>query len=260
MLFRCLAGKPAFHGETVPELVDSILHRDPDWTLLPKNLPPSVLPILLRCLAKSSVDRYRHIGDVRLDLDDALAARCALAIIGAGRCCGASFRGASPCSRGRCDRPIEHQLCQVERIFVDRSSTRHRVPDERVASRSERVALASRPMVRRRRRVQDRGGPGTVDAFARRRAVENARADTGRASPVLLAGRAGIGFYRNGHLYKRRLVDRGEAISLATTTNWYGESQPDNSLIYASSWGDPIARVSAAQHEAGHHADRRWPE
>ncbi|MBC8105363.1 MAG: serine/threonine protein kinase, partial [Anaerolineae bacterium] len=75
ILFRCLTGKPAFHGETSGELVDAILNRDPDWSALPKNLPPTVFATLRRCLAKAPADRYRHIGDVRLDLREALAAR-----------------------------------------------------------------------------------------------------------------------------------------------------------------------------------------
>ena len=68
ILFRCLAGRPAFEGETVAEVMDAILTHEPDWSKLPARLPASVASILKRCLAKDPAERYRHIGDVRLDL------------------------------------------------------------------------------------------------------------------------------------------------------------------------------------------------
>ena len=68
ILFRCLAGRPAFGGETVAELIDAIVTHEPDWSKLPASLPAPVALILKRCLAKDAAERYRHIGDVRLDL------------------------------------------------------------------------------------------------------------------------------------------------------------------------------------------------
>src|SRR5262245_66641942 len=68
ILFECLAGRPAFEGETVSRVIDAIVTQEPDWTRLPANLPASVTSILKRCLAKDAADRYCHIGDVKLDL------------------------------------------------------------------------------------------------------------------------------------------------------------------------------------------------
>jgi eukaryotic-like serine/threonine-protein kinase len=39
ILYECLTGKPAFQGATVAETVASILKSEPDWTLLPANIP-----------------------------------------------------------------------------------------------------------------------------------------------------------------------------------------------------------------------------
>ena len=39
ILFRCLAGRPAFGGETVAELIDAIVTHEPDWSKLPASLP-----------------------------------------------------------------------------------------------------------------------------------------------------------------------------------------------------------------------------
>jgi serine/threonine protein kinase len=73
--FRCLTGRPAFEGEGDAETIDGILNRDPDWSKLPPNAPPALLKILRRCLAKDPADRYRHIGDVRLELRELIESR-----------------------------------------------------------------------------------------------------------------------------------------------------------------------------------------
>jgi len=75
ILFRCLAGCPAFGGETGSQAIDAILTHEPDWSKLPVNLPSSIRSILKRCLAKDVAERYRHIGDVKLDLHEAQEAR-----------------------------------------------------------------------------------------------------------------------------------------------------------------------------------------
>src|SRR5262245_35992628 len=75
ILFRCLTGRPAFEGETAAEVIDAILTHEPDWSKLPARLPASVKSILKRCLAKDAAERYRHIGDARLDLREAREAR-----------------------------------------------------------------------------------------------------------------------------------------------------------------------------------------
>ncbi len=68
LLYECLAGRPAFAGETVSDLVARILEREPDWSALPAGTPPRVLGILRRCLRKNADERPRDIRDVRLEL------------------------------------------------------------------------------------------------------------------------------------------------------------------------------------------------
>jgi serine/threonine-protein kinase len=70
VLFECYAGRPAFAGETVSDLIARILERDPDWTALPAGTPPRIREILRRCLRKDANERPRDIRDVRLELSD----------------------------------------------------------------------------------------------------------------------------------------------------------------------------------------------
>ncbi len=70
VLFECFAGRPAFSGETVSDLIARILEREPDWTALQAGTPPRVREILRRCLRKDAEERPRDIRDVRIELAD----------------------------------------------------------------------------------------------------------------------------------------------------------------------------------------------
>ena len=68
VLFEMLAGRQAFAGETVSDVLAAILNREPDWSALPPALHSSVHRLLRRCLEKNPKNRLRDIGDARLEL------------------------------------------------------------------------------------------------------------------------------------------------------------------------------------------------
>jgi serine/threonine protein kinase len=75
VLYEMLAGRRAFAGEEVSDVLASVLAREPDWTLLPSGLPPVRARFLRRCLEK---DRKHRIGDahsLRLALEGAFDER-----------------------------------------------------------------------------------------------------------------------------------------------------------------------------------------
>ena len=74
VLYECLAGKRAFPGETVSDTLAAILRAEPDWSALPPETPGTIRRLLRRTLEKDLKRRLRDIGDVRLDLEDALSA------------------------------------------------------------------------------------------------------------------------------------------------------------------------------------------
>ena len=75
VLYELLTGKRAFDGETISDAVAAILERQPDWGALPPATPPAVRHVLARCLEKDPKRRWRDIGDVRIELDDAETSR-----------------------------------------------------------------------------------------------------------------------------------------------------------------------------------------
>jgi Tol biopolymer transport system component len=71
VLFEMIAGRMVFPGATISDAIAAVLERSPDWTALPPATPPPVRRALARCLEKDPKLRWRDIGDVRIQLDDA---------------------------------------------------------------------------------------------------------------------------------------------------------------------------------------------
>jgi serine/threonine-protein kinase len=75
VLYEMLTGVGPFPGETATDSMGAILHREPDWSLLPANAPARVVELLRNCLAKDRRNRLHDMGDARLALDHALSGR-----------------------------------------------------------------------------------------------------------------------------------------------------------------------------------------
>src|SRR5262245_10130528 len=52
VMFEMLTGHAAFHGETLSDIIASILQREPDWSRLPLRTPAGIRALLRRCLDK----------------------------------------------------------------------------------------------------------------------------------------------------------------------------------------------------------------
>ena len=70
VLYEMLAGVSPFGGETVSEMLASVLKTDPDWQRLPAETPEGLRRLLRRCLQKDPARRLQHIGDARLEIDE----------------------------------------------------------------------------------------------------------------------------------------------------------------------------------------------
>ncbi len=72
VLFEMLTGKQPFLGETITDTLAAVVRAEPDWTLLPGDLPARVAGMVKRCLRKEPRERLRDIGDARIELVEAL--------------------------------------------------------------------------------------------------------------------------------------------------------------------------------------------
>jgi len=61
VVYELLAGRRTFPGDTVAEIIASVLKTDPDWTALPHDTPGQIRELLRGCLEK---DLTRRCGDL----------------------------------------------------------------------------------------------------------------------------------------------------------------------------------------------------
>jgi serine/threonine-protein kinase len=73
VLFELLTGVSPFARDTTAETLAAIFSDAPDYSLLPPETPTRVRHLLRRCLEKDRRRRLKHIGDARLELEDALS-------------------------------------------------------------------------------------------------------------------------------------------------------------------------------------------
>jgi serine/threonine-protein kinase len=71
VLFEMLSGRPPFAGETVSDIISSILKDKPEWRRLPADTPGSILRLLRRCLEGDPRRRLRDIADAQVEMEDA---------------------------------------------------------------------------------------------------------------------------------------------------------------------------------------------
>src|SRR5215470_1575003 len=72
VLYEMLTGEKTFNGETVSDVLASVIMKEPDWARLPSNIPPTVNRLLRPCLDKDSKRRLRDIGEARIAIEEYL--------------------------------------------------------------------------------------------------------------------------------------------------------------------------------------------
>jgi len=68
-LYEMLTGKPLFTGDSVTDVLASVLTREPDIDALPAACPPSARRLLERTIEKNPKRRLRDIGDAGLEIE-----------------------------------------------------------------------------------------------------------------------------------------------------------------------------------------------
>ena len=73
VLYELLTGKQAFAGDTVSDVLASVLKADPEWSALPAELPAAAGQLVRRCLVRDPKQRLQSIGDARIAVAESLA-------------------------------------------------------------------------------------------------------------------------------------------------------------------------------------------
>ncbi len=69
VLYEMLAGKRAFSGESVTDILAGVLRAEPDWSALPAATPLRIRKLLRRCLERDRTQRLQAIGEARIAID-----------------------------------------------------------------------------------------------------------------------------------------------------------------------------------------------
>jgi serine/threonine protein kinase/Tol biopolymer transport system component len=268
VLYELLTGKQTFHGEDVTDILAAVVRAEPDWAALPAKIPSTIRTLLSRCLRKDRRQRISDATDVRIEIEDAIAApkdsgatqadsasmsklpwalAAAVAII------------ALVTSWGwwRATRPVEQSLRPLERLDVDLG------PDVSLGSPFGADVILSPDGTRVVYVSQGR-------LFTRRLDQPNATELTetqGAFAPFFSPDGQWVAFFTPGKLEKIS-VEGGAAIALCDSVAGRGGSWGDDGNIIAaldtniglsripSAGGQPTS-VTELQSGEGNH---RWPQ
>ena len=71
VFYEMLTGKRVFEGTDTSLILSAVLQREPEWDVLPTEVPAGVVTYLRRCLRKNPRERIHAVADVRLALEGA---------------------------------------------------------------------------------------------------------------------------------------------------------------------------------------------
>jgi serine/threonine-protein kinase len=77
VLYEMLAGKKAFAGETISDILAAVIRGEPDWSLLPAATPQGIRTVLRRSLEKDPRRRLQAIGEARFAVEEQISGAAA---------------------------------------------------------------------------------------------------------------------------------------------------------------------------------------
>ncbi len=73
VLYEMIAGRQAFDGDSVSDVLASVLKSEPDFSLFPAKLNPRISELVRRCLAKNPKARWHAAVDLRVEIETIVA-------------------------------------------------------------------------------------------------------------------------------------------------------------------------------------------
>lgn len=258
VIFEMLTGKQAFSGETVTDVLASLVKDEPDWGRLPARTPGRLRELLIRCLRKDPRQRLQSIGEARIAIEEILSGASQAPTFLAGP--------PEPQSRALASKVVlPWVLVAVLSIIVaivavaylrstmrgpDASyvTTLDVSPPEGVASAPrDSTGLALSPDGRRLVFMGAKGGVEQLYLRSMDQAEAKPMAGTeGAASPFFSPDGQWIGFFADGKLEKIS-VGGGAPLILCDSPNQRGGTwASDGTIIFSPDFASGLMRVSAA--------------
>jgi len=244
VLYECLAGKRAFAGESLTDVLGAVLHVQADLSALPAVTPRRVRELLERCFAKDPRQRLRDIGDARIELERALAGHDAAASealarprktwirISLGAIVAVLLVGLGWMSAGRSARPETTAPRRVSLLIPSRTSTYFWASNPVVSPDGRFVAFVARQNAATDVNLWVQ----PLDSFDAKPLAET----TGAQNPFWSADSRSIAFHAEGKLWAVNVEQGGSRRLLAAEP--YSEASswgPDGTILLARPIGGP---------------------
>jgi len=248
VLYEMLTGRRAFAGEDVADTLAHVLTKEPEWSRLPPETPPSIRRLLRRCLERDRSRRLADIADARLEIDERSSDASSAAGTGTGRF--------SMLTRWQTWAVASAALFLTVLAFAALNA--RRTPSEAPAATRFMIDQPEKTELRGSfaispdgRRVVLRGlTEGKVILWVRDFESTKARplAGTGEASsPFWSPDSRVVGFFAGGRL-KKIEASGGPVQTLCVTPGdgWGGAWNTSGEIIFAPREAEALYRVSAA--------------
>jgi Tol biopolymer transport system component len=244
VLYELLTGKAAFQGEDVGDILAEVVKAEPDWNQLREATPAAIRILLRRCLRKDKRQRVADATDVRIEIEDAIAAP---KDSGATQAAPAStskvswavaavlavLLSASLWGWWRATRPVERALVRLDvDLGPDVSLGSITGTDEIISPDGTRLVYVSQGQLFTRQLDQ----PNATELAGTQ----------GANAPFFSPDGQWVAFFAGGKLLKIS-VEGGSAITLCTASIGYGGSWgEDGNIIAALSANGGLSRIPSA--------------
>jgi eukaryotic-like serine/threonine-protein kinase len=246
VLFEMLAGARAFPGDDLTDTLAAVVRAEPDWSLLPAGLPPTLVVYLQRCLHKDPKQRVPDMASMRLALEGAFdtAAPRATASTEARRAPRSPVWASVAIAIGSLavaafalwSRPASVQP-KVVRLSIPLGEGSEITSSPAITSDGRTVAYVARQ--------------GTEDSLLYLRDLDSVEArvvagSNGARQPFFSPDDTWVAFFAQSHLQKAE-VKGGPAVRLVEAPYPFGGTwTEDDTIIYAGSIGSGLLRIPAA--------------
>ena len=260
VLYECLTGSRAFHGETVSDTLAHILKGEPDWSRLPAETPTLIKVLLRRCLEKDPKKRLHDIADARLEIEapvaypsEAESALRRVSLVWLGTCAAVMLLAGILIDRLLIRHPQSAPSPSVvtATIKVEPGLRLEGFSGAREMLHPSRIAMAishDGKFIVYSATSKDPDLQAKARLYLRRMDQSDAKpivGTEGGVNPFLSPDSRSVGFWADGKL-KKIPVDGGVATEICDAVGIYGASWGrDNSIVFADRYDVGLSRVSA---------------
>ena len=245
VLFEMLTGARAFPGDDLTDTLAAVVRAEPNWSLLPNGLPPTLVVYLKRCLQKDPKQRVPDMAAMRLALEGAFdtAAPLATAVTPARRTGRAWVWGSAAIAV--VSLAVAAFALWTRPAAVQQAAVRLTIP------LPEGSELTSSPAITTDgRTVAYVARQGTGDSLLYLRDLNSfetrvVAGSKGARQPFFSPDGKWVAFFAQSHLQKAEVAGGAPVRLVEAAYPFGGTWTEDNTIVYAASLGSGLLQIPA---------------